>query len=68
VYFGVIQSTYVAQGVCKTIKTTQKKTLWVEFLSLGVSTMVQFSFRGTQLGIILMWGYASSKRLGTPSL
>ncbi len=27
-----------AQGVCKAIKTTQKKTLWVEFLSLGVST------------------------------
>jgi hypothetical protein len=55
-----------SQGVHKIIKTTQKKTLWVEFLIRGYARGVQFLLLGTQRGTILNLGIGEYQKVENP--
>jgi hypothetical protein len=41
---------------------------WVEPLIWGYAKWIQAWFGGTRRGTILIWGYASTKRLRTPGI
>jgi hypothetical protein len=63
------RSTWEAhRGYAKFNKNAQKEPFWEEFLIWGYTKGIQFWFGCTQMGSILIWGYAGTKRLRTPDL